>query len=308
MVFFQEDLATARQALVEAPMLPLSLANGQFINLVREIGRGVKAHLFRTYTQYGVAQIITTKTTEVPLIDDSSEEYLVRVFPIRAAFQLEEDELELAAATGQSPSTRKLLQARNVIERELDLIAFEGRTDTTLLGMGNNPNVTVINFPANGNENGQTNSVSWANKSAQQILDDLNTVALQIQTQTANTVFATRLMMPSSKLNQISTKTFNANGDSVLTIFLRNQASLPNGGIRDIVGHPALETAGTGGVGRIVAYDSGSDGNRLHIPQGGDFRDMNPETRGTTVKITCQMKTAGVEIERIKEVVYANVA
>jgi hypothetical protein len=100
---------------------------------------------------------------------------------------------------------------------------------------------------------------------------------------------------------------YNANGDSVLTVFLRNQASLPNGGIREIIGHPSLETAGTGGVGRIVAYLSTSPANRFHIPQGGDFRDLNPEVRGTTVKIPCQMKTAGVEIERVKEVIYANV-
>ncbi|MEM7578253.1 MAG: major capsid family protein [Cyanobacteria bacterium P01_A01_bin.80] len=305
MAFVDEILSSARQEVIEAPMLPLSIVNSEYINVIREIPRGVKAHTFKTMTRYGVAEIITTRATSVPLFEDSQEDYLVAVYPVRQAFELEFDDLELAEENNQNIATPKMQGVRESIERELDIVGFEGRQQTTLKGISNNTNVTVYDFQANGDDNG-TASASWEHKTAEQILEDLQTLAYLVPNQTANTVFADRLLLPVSKFNLIATKPYNSTGESILTVFRRNQASLPQGGIRDIMGHPALETAGTGGVGRAAAYYSLSRYNRFHIPQGGDFRDLPAEIQGTTYKVTAQMRTAGVEIQRIKEIAYAN--
>ncbi len=304
-MFIDEMLSSARREIAEEPMLPLVMVNPQFISISNEIGRGLKAHTFKQMTRYGVAQVITTRATQVPLVEESEEEYLVRVFNVRLGFEAEYDDLEVAIENGTNIITPKFRTVREGIEREIDIIGFEGRAQTTLKGISNHDNVTVIDFEANGDNSG-TPSASWDYKTAEQILADLQRLALEVSVQTANTIFASRILLPVTKLNLIATKPYNSTGESVLTVFMRNQASLPGGGITDIVGHPSLETAGTGGVGRAVVYNAASRYNRFHIPEGGDFKDLPPSVQGTTTKVSCQMRTAGVEIQRIKEVVYAN--
>jgi len=309
MAWIDDELASARVEVAQAPMLPLTIVNSQVVNITNEIGYGVKAHTMEQMNRYGVAQLLTTRQTAVPLLEDAVEEYLVRVFPLAIAFQITQDEADLAMSTNKPIVSSKMMGAREALERELDIIGYEGRLSTTLRGIANHPNITIIDFPADGDENGGTNSVAWEHKTPMQILRDLNLVATEMLEQTANTVNIDRLLMPISKVNMLNSTVFNAlTGESIMTVFMRNQANMPNGGVRSIIGHPSLETMGTGSVGRIVGHNTTSRYNRFHIPQGGDFRDLDPSTHSGTTDVVCQMKTAGMEIQRLKEVIYANVS
>ena len=304
MVFLDDMLSGARAEVAQAPMLALSLVNGQYIRISNEIPLGLKAWTFKQMTRFGVAQVITTRQNSVPLVEDAIEEFLVRVFPIRLGYELEQDDIEIAQTNGVNIATPKMMTVKEGIERELDIIAYEGKPQTTLRGIANNPNITVLSLPADG----AGSSAAWSSKTPVQIVRDLNLIVLSLLGQTSNTVSANRLLMPISKVNLINTTPYNTTtGESILTTFLKNQANLPFGGIKEVIGHPALEAAGTSGVGRIIAYDTTSRYNVFHIPQGGDFRDLPYERQGSTIKVIAQMKTAGVEIQRIKEVIYADV-
>lgn len=306
-MFVDDILSTARAEVLEKPMLPLSMVNAKYIRISNEIGAGVKAHTFKQMTRYGVAQVITTRATAVPLIEESMEEDLVRVFPIRIGFEMEQDDLELAEANNINIASPKMAQAKETIEREIDIIGFEGKPNTTLRGICNHPNITVIDFPANGNENGGVNSASWKHKTPFQNLSDLQMFALFITSATSNLYNADRMLLPTDALTYYSITPYNVGtGESILTVFLKNQTNLPNGGIKEVIGHPTLNNKGTGGVGRGACYITTSEFNKFHIPKRGDFRDLPYQIQGSTVKVTCQMRTAGVEVQRIKEVVYAN--
>jgi hypothetical protein len=305
-----EMLATARQEVMNAPILPLTMVNNEFINIVSEIGRGVKAHTFKVMEQYGVAQVMTTRATNVPLIGDSMTENLVRVFPVKVGFEIDDDEIELYAANGMNPFTTNMVQSRDAIDQQLDLIGFYGNPGTTLKGIGNFPGITIIQLPNDGvNPVGSVASRQWSHKTPTQILRDLNLIGMGVNGQTAGTVNANRIVLGHQAIQYLTNTPYNVTtGQSILSVFLANQNAIAGGGIRSMQGHPSLDTLGTGGTrGRAIAYNATSRYNKFHIPQGGGFMDSGIERRGDLRKVECKAKTAGVEIQKIKEVVYADI-
>ena len=307
MLFFDEMLIKARGQLEEEPLLALTLANAQNITISNEIPVDAKAYEFFEITKFGTAKVISVRSTDVPLIGEDYVSNTVRIYPIRLAFQLEYEEMELADANAINALVRELIMVSNGLDMKLDEMAYTGELGTTLKGLANNNNVTVTELPADGNENGGTNSAEWRHKKPEDILRDLNILAMVVPNQTGNTRFVNRLLLPMSKLNFLATTPFNpSNGENILSVFLANQRNLPFGGITQIIGHPSLENID--GAGRAVAYNSQSPFNKLHIPQGGDFRDLPYSVNGTTIKVPCQMRTAGVEIGKIKELAYASIS
>lgn len=308
MAFDDDMLSSARREIIQAPMLPLMMVNNQYINISNEIPRGVKAHTFQVMQQYGVAQVMTTRATNVPLIADSMTENLVRVFPVKIGFEVDDDTLELARDNGQNPFVRLLQQARDASDQRLDLIGFNGEPGTTLLGISNYPGITIIQLPNNGVDSNGQPSRKWSDKTAIQVLSDLNTIAMSVNQQTAGTVNSTRILMGHDAINYLINTPFNTGtGVSILATFLQNQSAIVGGGIRSVEGHPSLDNAGTNGKCRSVTYNTASSYNNFHIPTGGGFQDTGIQRRGDLRVVETKTKTAGVEIQRIREVVYTDI-
>lgn len=303
---FPDELRRARRELTEREnYFPLTLANAQYITISNEIPRSARAFVFRQFTRYGQAVVANTSNTGVPLVERSVSERTIKIFTILLGFEYTLDEQELADDLGTFPVSQKMADTKEGIDQKLDIIAYIGHPGTSLYGLATQPNVTQIDFPADGTGA----SAAWSTKTPAQILRDMHTFALKVPEQTYLSKRINRIVMPASKYLYLQTTPYNTvTGDSILTTFLRNQASMPNGGITDIIGSPLLETYGTGGVGLMIGYDTTSQYNRLHIPQGGDFRDFTPSLNGTKWTVPCWMRTAGVQVERPLELIYANVS
>lgn len=311
MLLFDDLLVAARKELIREKdnYLSLTLANANYISISNEIPAAIPAYDFKFYTRYGIAAVILTSNTGVPLVGQSTDTRLVRVYPIRLGFEINADELDLAEALGQNPVIDQLRIVRDAIDQKLDIVAYSGTPGTTLQGLATNPNVTRLNFEANGNQNGATNSAAWVNKTPQQVLADLNTFALKVPEQTALTKMINRILMPASTLLYIQSKPYNeTTGESIMSVFLKNQAVMPNGGITEIIGHPVLETLSLSSGRMMIGYDRNSTENKLHIPKGGEFRDYPAELRGTKWTTPCGIRTAGVEIRQPQELIYADLA
>ena len=285
--FFQEQLEAARQDLIEKDVLyDLTLANGKYITISNEIPEAIPTYQFRYYTRLGQAKVKLDRDSSVPTIDEMVDYRMVKVFPVRLGFTLEYDELDLSRVLGRNIVSEKLQTVREGIDQKLDIIAYEGAPGTTMQGLANNSNVSIISLPSDGNQNGGVNSANWIHKTPLQVLRDLNIIIMKVPEQTKLTRTINRLMIPASKYLYLQTTPFNIEtGKSILAVFLENIAVAPNGGTIDIVGHPVLETLGTGGIGRIIGYDTRSRSNQFHIPQGGDFRDLDTSYQNTTWRV-----------------------
>lgn len=304
--FLDRQLVAARQEIIQSQtQIPLTLADGSTIQIVNEIPRSVPAWEFTEYTVYGQAAIILTAATAVPTTARTVETRVVKVYPIRQGFTVNVEEVEMGEDYGRNILAEKLQDAQDGINQLLDLISYTGQVGTTLLGLATIPNVTVVNFPADGTGS----SVTWASKTPAQVIRDLNLLATTVPSQTGLIRGVDKMILPSSSLSYIQTTPYSTlTGESILSIFLKNQADLTPFGVNIVTGHPALNTLGTGGVGLGFVYNTKSKFNRLHIPQGGDFRDLPYSLNGTIWTIPCQLKTAGLEVTKPLELAYANVS
>jgi hypothetical protein len=303
--FLDSQLYAARKEIIQSQtQIPLSLADGSTINIVNEIPASANAWEFSEYTASGQASLILTAATSVPTTARQITTRVVKVYPVRLGFNVTVDEVEAGQENGRNILTEKLMDARDGINQLLDLLCYTGQAGTSLIGIANIPNVTTINFAADGTGS----SAAWSTKSPDQIIRDLNQLASTVPTQTGLLRGTNKLILPASKLLYIQTRPYSTlTGESILSVFLKNQANLTPFGVSIVTGHPALETLGTGGVGLGIAYNTTSRFNRLHIPQNGDFRDLPYSLSGTTWTIPCQLKTAGLEITKPLELAYANI-
>ena len=304
--FLDRQLTAARQEIIQSQTeLPLSLADGSTIQIVNEIPRSAPAWEFSEYTVTGQAAVILSAATSVPTTARTIQTRVVKVYPIRQGFTVTVEEVEAGEDNGRNILSEKLQDTQDGINQLLDLISYSGQAGTTLVGLATIPNVTTVNFAADGTGS----SAAWSTKTPDQIIRDLNQLAATVPTQTGLVRGVNKLILPASKLLYIQTRPYSTlTGESILSIFLKNQASLTPFGITMVTGHPALETLGTGGIGLAVVYNTNSRFNRLHIPMGGDFRDLPYSLSGTTWTIPCQLKTAGLEVTKPLELAYANVS
>lgn len=298
----EDLLVSAREELLEREeYIPLSLANEEYIRISNEIPQGQKAFEISTYTRLGRAAIAVSNATGVPVTNRVTRTELVKVFPIVVGFEVTFDDIETAEAAGANIVAENLIDNQDAAEQELDIISYVGAAGTSLKGFANFPGLTRIDFP----EDGTGASASWEDKTPDQVLRDLNILAYKVPEQTGLTKFVNRILLPASKWISINSRPYNTlSGDTILATFLKNQSR--TNGVTEVIGHPVLEDLGDDGAGLAIAYNTRSTGNRLHIPQGGEFQDMPYSLNGRTWTVPCQMKTGGIEIRRTLEVVQAN--
>jgi hypothetical protein len=309
MAFMDDELVSARQEVLTQPMQPMMIVGGNNLRVVSEIEAGAKAHTFEILTQYGVAAVMTSRATNVPQLGDSTEENIVRVFPIKNGFNIDEDQVIVSRRVGRNLITEKLVQARAANDQKLDLIGFRGEPGTTLLGISNYPGITILQLPQTGVDTANANAPSrrLSHKTPMQVLADLNLIASQVSRATSGLMSSNRLLAGYDLLLYLQNTPFNSElGTSIYQIFMANQATLING-VREFVAHPSLDTAGTAGAIRVVGYSTGSPYNKFHIPQGGGWRDSGLDKKGDVWSIETKSNTAGCEIQKIKELIYADV-
>lgn len=205
---------------------------------------------------------------DVPLADvaRSKHEQTIEMAAIGYMYTLEE--LGQAQMLRQNLTTERAEAARRAYEEFVDDIAMNGDTDKGITGLINNANVTVVDAAYTGTGS----SPAWADKTAEQILTDVNNALTGIFTASNTVELADTILLPPSALVLISTKRIPDTTMTVLEWLLRHniytmQTNQPLT-IRAVRG---LETAGEGGVGRMVAYRRDPRVVRMHIPMPHQF-------------------------------------
>jgi hypothetical protein len=308
MAFADEQLVAARREVMSQPMLEPILINNRVIRISSEIPAGYKTWEFKTTTRYGTAVVITSRATNVPLYADAQEENIVRVYQIKEGFDTDEDELVLARANGMNAMAGKMLGVRDQVMMKLEDIGFLGETATTCKGLSNYPGINIDQLPDDGVDAANSNAPSrrLSHKTNDQVLRDLNLIASGINARTAGTVNADTLVIGHDVALYLQNRIFNDRGENLLGIFLANQRVLSRG-IRNLIAYPGLDGVGLNGSSRAITYYAPSRYNKFHIPQDGGFQDSGVDKSGDVYYVECKAKTAGIEVQRIKEMSYTDI-
>lgn len=207
---------------------------------------------------YGEADFLATRGQDFPFVDIDSRQYNVRVENLAIGYRYDQITLEQAMLIPNANlETRMARAARRVAEEKIDKIVKDGVPSMGWDGLINSSLPTVVN--AGG---------VWANRTGEQIADDINNAISGIYADTLTVEMANTLLLPVKAHNTLATKLF-ADGFpmTVLDWVERNNV------YTRITKQPlmirtyrGLETAGGSNSGRMVAYNRHPSVIQLHMP------------------------------------------
>lgn len=261
----------------------------KLIPVSSEADPGAENIFYRQYDQFGIAKIISNYADDLPNADVSGKEFSATVKTLGAQYQYNFQEMR-AAVYGNVPlEQRRANAARRVIAQKENTIAFFGDANSNLIGMFNAPNVTAVTIPATGT--GST--TQWANKTPDQILLDMNTVANTVVSVSLGVENPDTMLLPLSQFNYVASTARSSFSDkTILNYFLEN-----NPYIKNVEWVNELASAGASGSGsapyaRMYAYRRSPEVLTLEIPS--DFEQLDLQIVNLTYKVPCIERIGGV--------------
>lgn len=169
----------------------------------RKPGRQPRPSPYRQYTEVGLAKIIANYADDLLRSDVYGKEFTATVKSIGNSYGYSVQEIRAAQRMGRRLATRKAAAARRAQDQLVNQIAWFGDSEFNPQGLINYPGITEYTAP---NPGPGTESV---NKTADQILDDMNGIVNDVFELTKGVEIVNTLPLP------------NRQGDRVLSALSR---------------------------------------------------------------------------------------
>lgn len=271
------------------------------IPVVTEGSEWARGTLFRSSDAAGKAEFLSGKGFDMPYADVTRDQFMKGFELAGIGYEWSLEELQVAALEGRQLGPEKGEAARAIAEQFLWTTAMVGQAEKGWTGAINDPLVPATTAAATGT--GSTST--WSTKTAEQILIDINSALEGIVTSTQEVEMANTILLPFSRWNVLATKPIGDNSDKTIGAFLRenNTYTAETGQPLTIRSLRALNTAGSGGTARMVAYRRDPEVLRFHLPM--PHRFLPPFQKSSmTWEVAGILRTGGTEIRLPKAVSY----
>jgi hypothetical protein len=250
----------------------------------------------------GQAQWFSGLAQDVPKVELSREKFETSVSMAAIGYGYTLEELGTAQLLGMNLTPDKAAMARRAAEEKVENVAFIGDATKGFTGLVNASTPTATTAPADGTGSATT----FASKTPDQVLRDINGQITGIFTGTLGAEIADTILLPYSVLLDLSTRRIDAvNQTTILEWIERNNIyTRTTGGqlmIRGVFGH--LDTAGASSSKRMVAYRRSPEVLKFHMPM--PFRFL-PAWQTGPIKFDVPgiFRLGGVDIRRPKAIRY----
>jgi hypothetical protein len=248
----------------------------------------------------GQAEWINAAGTDMPLADLLREQHETKVEMAGIGYRYNYQELNYAMRMGINLTTEKAEAARRAYEQKVERVSIHGDTSIGFAGLINNPAVSILNAAYDGTGA----SPSWTDKTADQILRDINDVLTGIYTGSLTVEMADTILLPIASFNILLGKRVPDTQITVMDFINRaNVYTASTGRPLLIKGVRGLETAGVGSTGRMVAYRRDPDVLKMHIPMTHRFLPVW-QTGPLIFDVPGIFRLGGLEIRRPASVRY----
>ena len=211
---------------------------------------------------YGRAQWFNANNDDVPTAGQNRQKGMSTVHTASIGYGYGYEELMGAMQAGRNLPAEDAIAARRAAEDMINRICFIGDTEKNLHGVVNHPAVTP-RAAANG---------GWDTATVDEILADINEALSVSYKDTKYTSIADTVLLPYARLIILSTRRMTdvsglmTSGNLLEYIQKYNLYTMTTGRPLNIKAVFGLETAGTGGVARMVAYRRSPEVLKLHMP------------------------------------------
>lgn len=247
---------------------------------------GAEYITYMAYQGAGRARIIESYADDLPAADLQGFQMMQKIKSIGASYRYSHQEIRAAQWANVDLPFRQAEVARRAIMQEINTLAFIGNVQGGFTGFFNNPNVPLYTVPADG----VGGSTTWASKTPEQILRDLNNLTNQIVVNSNGVERPDTVLLPLDQYAMISSMARSPTTDTtILSFFLMN-----NPYIRQVVPIPQLAGAGPTGLDIMIAYEMNVNKLAMEIPM--PFIQYPPQERNLEFVINCEARFGGVSI------------
>lgn len=257
-----------------------------------EVDPGAETVTYYTYDRTGVADIIDNYSTDLPRADVTGKPSYAQVKSLGASYGYSAQEMRASRLAGKSLDARKAEAARQAIDTANNRIAWRGDEESGLMGvLSNGQNIPLYAITA-----GAGGKTKWAEKTADEILMDVNGMAKQVAKVTKNVERPDTLCVPADVYMDISTRRIPDTTATVLSFilehapYIKNVVSTAELDADSVETNPyAKEEDGQG-----VAFLFKNDKRKLSLEIPMPFYQYPAQVKNLETVVPCEERTAGV--------------
>lgn len=248
-----------------------------------EADPGAKTITYESYDMVGMAKIIANYADDLPRADVKGTETTIKVFGVGVSYGYSTQDIRAARMAGKPLTTRRAEAARRSHDNKINKLVFWGDEEYGIYGVLNHPNIPQYVLP----EDGTGTSSKFEDKTAEQIIRDLNAAVSSIVEVTKGVEIPDTMLMPIKQYNQITGMLMpDSSGKTVLKFFEDN-----NPYIKSI--KPVQELAGAlDGEDVMIIYRNNIDALSIEIPM--PFTQYAPQRENLEFKVPCESRVAGL--------------
>jgi len=289
LIFFQRQLTLirARSYDIKYPELKARM----MFPVNNEGGPGVQQIVYRTYDQSGQARIINGYADDLPRADiHAGPENVSPVRSVGISYGYNHDEIMAARTAGIPLDARKASAAMRGTEEKINSIAYYGDASAGLTGFFTHPNVPLGIVVA-----GQGGSTEWSNKTAEEILFDVNDAFADVFNTTRMVEKANTLALPPAQYSFIMSHPRSQNSDTTIGQYLVANSQYLNS-VNDII--PLNEAAADFNdvltTDAMIVYRRDPEAMELEIPV--ELEQFPVQMRNLEYVVPCRARVGGLVI------------
>lgn len=204
---------------------------------------------------------ISAETTAIPGVSINGKKSVLPLRLLAREISFTSVELERSQLLGQPIDSQKTDALNTLYQMNTDQMVYTGSSDVGATGLINDPNVVVDTA-----SNGALGSSLWINKTADEILADVNTLLTNAWKAAAYAVCPGSLLLPPAQFSYLSSQKVSSAGNVSILNFLKANSISNNVNGKELAINPVkwLTGAGSAGADRMVAYTNEED--RVRFP------------------------------------------
>ena len=257
-----------------------------------EADAGAETVTYYTYDKSGMAKIIDNYSTDLPRADVTGTPKTAQVRSLGDSYGYSVQEMRASRLAGKSLDTRKGESARYQIDAATTKLAWAGDEKHGILGvLSTGQNIPL--YTLSNNEAGT--STAWKDKTADEILADVNGMAAQVSRTTKHVERPDTLCVPADVYMDISTRRLGETGETVLSFLLSKSPYLKNVVPAAELDHDSKDTnpyAASGSQGVAFLFKNDENKMTLEIPM--PFMQHQLQVKNLETIIPCESRVAGM--------------
>lgn len=223
-----------------------------------KVGGGWVETVSSLSVDYGVtsarddSEVTASGANLIPVIQANLDKELYMAHEYAIAMRIKYVDMQRSAITGRSLDQMLTRGIRLAYDKHMDLNVYLGITRYGTYGLLNNPNVEANNVPA-----GTSGTTTWATKTPDEVLADINTAINEAWAASNYDLSAmpNHILLPYEQYNYIATNKVGDNGDMTILTFLEENNIARKNGTNLFIGATAYgKGAGEDDTDRMVVY------------------------------------------------------